>query len=183
MPEEAALAREAWLNAGGEIHASNIVWPESVDLIVDALLGTGLQQAPRESISQLIDHANSHPAPIVAVDIPSGLLAETGATPGAVINADHTITFIALKPGLLTGKARDVTGQLHFDSLGLDSWLAGQETKIQRFSAEQLSHWLKPRRPTSHKGDHGRVVIIGGDHGTAGAIRMTGKRRCVLVLV
>lgn len=151
LPEEAALAREAWLNAGGEIHASNIVWPESVDLIVDALLGTGLRQAPRESISQLIDHANSHPAPIVAVDIPSGLLAETGATPGAVINADHTITFIALKPGLLTGKARDVTGQLHFDSLGLDSWLAGQETKIQRFSAEQLSHWLKPRRPTDRK--------------------------------
>lgn len=69
LPEEAALAREAWLNAGGEIHASNIVWPESVDLIVDALLGTGLQQAPRESISQLIDHANSHPAPIAAVDI------------------------------------------------------------------------------------------------------------------
>ncbi len=88
------LAREAWLNAGGEIHASNIVWPESVDLIVDALLGTGLQQAPRESISQLIDHANTHPAPIVAVDIPSGLLAETGATPCAVINADHTITLL-----------------------------------------------------------------------------------------
>ncbi len=105
MPEEAALAREAWLNAGGEIHASNIVWPESVDLIVDALLGTGLRQAPRESISQLIDHANSHPAPIVAVDIPSGLLAETGATPGAVINADHTITFIALKPGLAHWKS------------------------------------------------------------------------------
>ncbi len=64
-----------------------------------------------------------------------------------MINPNHTITFIALKPGLLTGKAR-CTGQLHFDSLGLDSWLAGQETKIQRFSAEQLSHWLKPRRPT-----------------------------------
>ncbi|MEN1713174.1 hypothetical protein AAIH22_33895, partial [Pseudomonas aeruginosa] len=76
----------------------------------------------------------------------SGLLAETGATPGAVINADLTITFIALKPGLLTGKARDVTGQLHFDSLRLDRWLAGQETKIQRFSAEQLSQWLIPRR-------------------------------------
>ncbi|MGA0424367.1 NAD(P)H-hydrate epimerase [Escherichia coli] len=117
-------------NAGGDIDASNIVWPESVDLIVDALLGTGLRQAPRESISQLIDHANSHPAPIVAVDIPSGLLAETGATPGAVINADHTITFIALKPGLLTGKARMLLVQLHFDSLGLDSWLAGQETQI-----------------------------------------------------
>lgn len=89
LPEEAALAREAWLNAGGEIHASNIVWPESVDLIVDALLGTGLQQAPRESISQLIDHANSHPAPIAAVDIPSGLLAETGATPRSDQRRSH----------------------------------------------------------------------------------------------
>ncbi|MBW6090240.1 hypothetical protein KZ770_02195 [Escherichia coli] len=62
-----------------------------------------------------------------------------------------------------------------FDSLGLDSWLAGQETKIQRFSAEQLSHWLKPRRPTSHKGDHGRLVIIGGDHGTAGGYSYDGE--------
>ncbi len=92
-----------------------------------------------------------------------------------MINASHTVTFIALKPGLLTGKARDVTGDLHFDSLGLDRWLATQEAKIQRFSASQLSHWLKPRRPTSHKGDHGRLVIIGGDHGTAGAIRMAGE--------
>lgn len=167
MPEEAALAREAWLNAGGEIHASNIVWPESVDLIVDALLGTGLRQAPRESISQLIDHANSHPAPIVAVDIPSGLLAETGATPRGDQRRSHH-HFYCAETVLAHWKARDVTGQLHFDSLGLDSWLAGQETKIQRFSAEQLSHWLKPRRPTSHKGDHGRLVIIGGDHGTAG---------------
>ncbi len=131
------MAREAWLNAGGEIHASNIVWPESVDLIVDALLGTGLQQAPRESISQLIDHANTHPAPIVAVDIPSGLLAETGATPRGNQRRSHH-HFYCAETGLLTGKARDVTGQLHFDSLGLDSWLAGQETKIQRFSAEQL---------------------------------------------
>lgn len=93
MPEEAALAREAWLNAGGEIHASNIVWPESVDLIVDALLGTGLQQAPRESISQLIDHANSHPAPIVAVDILPAFWLKL-ALRRAVINADHNSSLL-----------------------------------------------------------------------------------------
>lgn len=112
---------------------------------------------------------------MVALDIPSGLMAETGATPGAVIQAAHTVTFIALKPGLLTGKARDVVGSLHHNALGLESWLAGQETHLSRFDATQLSHWLPPRRPTSHKGDHGRLVIIGGDHGTAGAIRMTGE--------
>lgn len=175
LPEEAQQARDARLNAGGVIHAADINWPNNVDVIIDALSGTGLKHAPRESLSVLIERANSHPAPTVAIDIPSGLLAQTGATPGAVINAAHTITFIALKPGLLTGKARDVTGRLHVNALGLDDWLAGQNAPIQRFDAQQLAHWLTPRRPTSHKGSHGRLVIIGGDHGTAGAIRMAGE--------
>ena len=185
LPEEASAAREAWLNAGGVIHAPDIVWPEEVDLIVDGLLGTGLRSAPRENIAALIEHANRHSAPVVALDIPSGLIAQTGATPGAVIQAAHTVTFIALKPGLLTGKARDVVGVLHHHSLGLESWLAGQETYLARFDASQLAAWLPPRRPTSHKGDHGRLVIIGGDRGTAGAIRMTGEAalRCGAGLV
>lgn len=175
LPQEAEQAREAWLNAGGIIHAPEIIWPEKVDLIVDALLGTGLTQAPREPIATLIAQANAHPAPVLAVDIPSGLLAQTGATPGAVIDADRTVTFIALKPGLLTGKARDVVGELHFNALGLEEWLAGQASPIRRVDASLLAQWLAPRRPTSHKGDHGRLAIVGGDHGTAGAIRMAGE--------
>ncbi|MCZ4676182.1 bifunctional ADP-dependent NAD(P)H-hydrate dehydratase/NAD(P)H-hydrate epimerase [Citrobacter sedlakii] len=175
LPEEAEQAREAWLNAGGIIHAPEIIWPEKVDLIVDTLLGTGLTQAPREPIATLIAQANAHPAPVLAVDIPSGLLAQTGATPGAVIDADRTVTFIALKPGLLTGKARDVVGELHFNALGLEEWLAGQASPIRRVDASLLAQWLAPRRPTSHKGDHGRLAIVGGDHGTAGAIRMAGE--------
>lgn len=140
MPEEAALAREAWLNAGGEIHASNIVWPESVDLIVDALLGTGLQQAPRESISQLIDHANSHPAPIAAVDIPSGLLAETGATPGAVINANHTITFIALKPRACSLEKR---GMLPDNCILTHwGWIVGWQVRRRKFSGFRQNNFL-----------------------------------------
>lgn len=175
LPEEAARARDAWLEAAGTIHAADIPWPEGVDLIVDGLLGTGLHSAPRETVSNLITHANHHPAPVVALDIPSGLMAQTGTTPGAVIHADQTVTFIGLKPGLLTGKARDVVGRLHHHALGLEGWLAGQTTAITRFDASQLPEWFPPRRPTSHKGDHGRLVIIGGDHGTAGAIRMTGE--------
>ena len=175
LPEEASDAREAWLNAGGTIHAADILWPDDIDLIVDGLLGTGLRNAPRDPIAALIERANAHPAPVVALDIPSGLIAQTGATPGAVIHAAHTITFIALKPGLLTGKARDVVGKLHHNALGLDGWLAGQDTHITRYDETDLAQWLTPRRPTSHKGDHGRLVIIGGDHGTAGAIRMAGE--------
>ncbi len=175
LPDEARMAREAWLNAGGVIHAADIVWPDEIDVIIDGLLGTGLRSAPRQDLAALIEHANAHTSPIVALDIPSGLIAQTGATPGAVIYASHTITFIALKPGLLTGKARDVVGTLHHDALGLAHWLAGQVTRLSRFDASQLVQWLPPRRPTSHKGEHGRLVIIGGDHGTSGAIRMAGE--------
>jgi len=175
LPEEARAAQEAWLNAGGIIHAADAPWPEEIDLIIDGLLGTGLNSAPRDSAAVLIERANAHPAPIVALDVPSGLVARTGATPGAVINAAATITFIALKPGLLTGKARDVVGRLHHSALGLEGWLAGQETGITRLDASQLARWLPPRRATSQKGDHGKLVIIGGDRGTAGAIRMTGE--------
>ncbi|HAS1784887.1 TPA: bifunctional ADP-dependent NAD(P)H-hydrate dehydratase/NAD(P)H-hydrate epimerase [Enterobacter cloacae] len=175
LPEEAGTAREAWLNAGGVIHAPDIAWPDDVDVIVDGLLGTGLMRAPRDNVAALIARANAHPAPAIALDIPSGLMAQTGTTPGAAIEAAHTVTFIALKPGLLTGKARDVVGILHHNALGLENWLAGQETQLSRFDASQLARWLPPRRPTSHKGDHGRLVIIGGDSGTAGAIRMAGE--------
>lgn len=185
LPEEASAAREAWLNAGGVIHATDIVWPEEIDVIIDGLLGTGLRSAPRDPVATLIARANAHSAPVVALDIPSGLMAQTGTTPGAMIQAAHTVAFIALKPGLLTGKARDVTGTLHHNALGLESWLAGQETHVSRVDASLLAQWLPPRRPTSHKGDHGRLVIIGGDHGTAGAIRMTGEAalRCGAGLV
>jgi NAD(P)H-hydrate epimerase len=175
LPDEASEARDAWLNAGGIIHSADIAWPADIDLIIDALLGTGLASAPRNPVASLITQANEHTAPVVALDIPSGLHAQTGAAPGAVIQAAHTITFIALKPGLLTGRARDVVGILRHDALGLETWLATQPTPITRFDASQLSHWLPPRKPTSHKGDHGKVVVIGGDHGTAGAIRMAGE--------
>ncbi len=175
LPEEAATARQAWLDAGGVIHASDVAWPDDVDLIIDALLGTGLDRAPRDDVATLIEHANLHSAPVLALDIPSGLNAQTGTKPGAVIEAQHTVTFIALKPGLLTGKARDVVGQLHHHALGLEPWLNGQQAPFSRFDESQLAQWLPPRRPTAHKGDHGRLVIIGGDHGTAGAIRMAGE--------
>lgn len=175
LPAEASLARKAWLDAGGVPHAPDTAWPADVDLIVDALLGIGLSSPPRESLAEMIEHMNNYPAPVVALDMPSGLLADTGATPGAVVQAADTVTFIALKPGLLTGKARDVVGRLHFCALGLESWLDVQDAPISRFDVEQLASWITPRRPTSHKGDNGRLVLIGGDHGTAGAIRMAGE--------
>lgn len=175
LPVEAAAARQAWLNVGGEIHPADSRWPESIDLIIDGLLGTGLGTAPRAPYNALIEAANRSSAPVIALDIPSGLLAESGATPGAVIRATHTLTFIALKPGLLTGQARDWVGQLHQSTLGLSGWLARQPVQIHRVTAESLALWLKPRRPCSHKGEQGRLLLVGGDHGFGGAIRMAAE--------
>ncbi|MDI9223847.1 bifunctional ADP-dependent NAD(P)H-hydrate dehydratase/NAD(P)H-hydrate epimerase [Pantoea sp. EA-12] len=175
LPEEAQSAQQAWLEAGGVIHAATAAWPETVDLIVDALLGTGINRPPAAPYAGLIDLTNAHGAPVLALDVPSGLDAATGATPGSAIVADHTLSMIALKPGQLTGKARDVVGRLHCDNLGLGAFLAGEEAPVLRYDAQDLVRWLKPRRATSHKGDHGRLLVIGGDKGTAGAIRMTGE--------
>ena len=175
LPDEARQARQAWLDAGGSIAGVDEAWPPQVDVIVDGLLGTGLKDAPREPYTGLIHRANDHGAPIVSLDLPSGLNAETGAAPAAVIKAAHTVTFIALKPGLLTGKARSVTGKLHYDDLGLGNWLQQQTPLLERLTADLLPRWLTPRDPCAHKGDNGRLVIIGGDHGLSGAIRMTGE--------
>ncbi|MEL5235647.1 bifunctional ADP-dependent NAD(P)H-hydrate dehydratase/NAD(P)H-hydrate epimerase [Serratia bockelmannii] len=175
LPPEAAAAREAWLAAGGDILPANSRWPASVSLIIDGLLGTGLGSAPRAPYDALIEAVNRHSAPVVALDIPSGLLAESGATPGPVVRAAHTITFIGLKPGLLTGQARDWVGQLHQNTLGLSDWLAKQPEQIQRLTAEALPRWLHPRRPCAHKGEHGRLLLVGGDRGFGGAIRMAAE--------
>ncbi len=175
LPDQARQARQAWLDAGGSLNGVGVPWPEQVDVIVDGLLGTGLRDAPREPYIGLIEKANAHGAPVVSLDIPSGLNAGTGATAASVIKATHTVTFIALKPGLLTGKARSVTGRLHYDDLGLGPWLQQQTPALERLTAALLARWLPPRDPCAHKGDNGRLVIIGGDHGLSGAIRMTGE--------
>lgn len=175
LPEEAQRARDAWLEAGGEIHAPDAPWPEQVDLIVDALLGTGINRAPADAYAALIKQANAHAAPVLALDMPSGLSAANGSVPGEAIDAAQTLSFVALKPGQITGKARDLIGRLHYADLGLAPFLAGEEAPMARFDASSLSRWLKPRKPTSHKGNHGRLLVVGGDTGTAGAIRMTAE--------
>ncbi len=175
LPAEAEQARNGWLSAGGEIGDIASAWPEGCGLIIDGLLGSGLSSAPREPVASYIKAINQHSAPVLSLDIPSGLAAETGTAAGEVVRAALTVTFIALKPGLLTGQARDYVGELHYDALGLQSWLSGHLPLLQRLDAGRLSQWLHPRRPCSHKGEHGHLLVIGGDTGYAGAIRMAAE--------
>ncbi len=175
LPEEAQRARNGWLESGGQIGESGSEWPPSIDLIIDALLGTGLSSAVRAPYDKVIAAINHHAAPVLALDIPSGLAAETGIAAGNVVYANLTLCFLALKPGLLTGQARDYVGTLHYHSLGLENWLQRQPALLQRLDAQQIGRWFAPRRPCSHKGEHGHLLVIGGDIGFAGAIRMAGE--------
>ncbi|MBK5144177.1 bifunctional ADP-dependent NAD(P)H-hydrate dehydratase/NAD(P)H-hydrate epimerase [Budviciaceae bacterium BWR-B9] len=175
LPPEARQARDNWSNNYGSVLPENVLWPENCDLIIDGLLGTGIQAEPREPYASLIHRANQYSAPIVALDVPSGLNANTGAVGEAAIQASQTLTFVALKSGLLTGQARNVTGALYYDALGLSDWVREQKAPIQRLTVTDVKQWIKPRRPCSHKGDHGKLLVIGGEVGTGGAIRMAAE--------
>jgi NAD(P)H-hydrate epimerase len=142
------------------------------DVQVDALFGTGLRRALAPEVAQLVQRIQANGAPILALDVPSGVNADTGDVPGASIQADVTVTFIAIKRGLYTGQAPGYVGQVQFEPLGLPEALwQGFRADAQLMQAASLP----PRPRQAHKGDNGHVLAIGGEHGTAGAIRLCGE--------
>ncbi|MEJ2766940.1 NAD(P)H-hydrate dehydratase [Photobacterium sp. MCCC 1A19761] len=173
---DAARARDDWLAAGGQITSAQSQVPDDVEVIVDALLGTGLTGPVREDCGQLIGLLNQAARPIIAVDVPSGLCADTGAVLGTAIQAEATVTFIGCKQGLCTGQASQHCGQRYFAGLGVEYTFASEtEPAAYRVDHQSVLHALPPRRRTAHKGDHGRVLCVGGDLGMPGAIRLAAE--------
>ncbi len=144
------------------------------DLIVDALFGIGLSRAPDAATSALIDAINAQPAPILALDVPSGVDAGTASVPGAAINATRTLQFIAAHRGLSTGAALDHVGALELARLQLTSAIfEGVEASAYTCSVDALQALLPLRARNSHKGNNGHVLCIGGEHGGGGAVMLT----------
>ncbi len=144
-------------------------------IVLDALLGTGLSGDVREPYASAIAAINASGLPVAAVDIPSGLCADTGRVLGRAVRADLTVTFIGLKVGLFTGDAADVVGELVFNDLQADSQLIGGAAfTAHRLTAANLPR-PAPRPPTSHKGRFGHVLLIGGDRGLGGAILLSAQ--------
>jgi len=173
---EAALALNLWLETGYEV-GSFADWAEaSADVVIDALLGTGLNKPVRDDLANVINDLNQRKLPVIAVDIPSGLHGDTGQVQGYAVKAAHTVSFVGMKRGLYTGAARDYCGQLWFADLGvLKELRAHTEPAAWRLDAHQLSQWLPARLEQSHKGHFGHLLIIGGQRGMAGALRMAGE--------
>lgn len=170
---DAAQARATWVDAGGIVrHWDAHEALPSADVHVDALYGTGLHRAPDADAATLIERLNAGDAPVLALDVPSGLDADSGRCPGVAVRAAVTVSFIAAKRGLRTGQAADHVGQLELDTLGLpDALWLDTSPDAQVLSAGHLP----PRARAAHKGNHGHVLAIGGDHGTAGAVRLCGE--------
>ncbi|HEX5339662.1 MAG TPA: NAD(P)H-hydrate dehydratase [Gammaproteobacteria bacterium] len=170
----AADARDRYLNESGVEQRFDGNLPDTADVVVDALLGTGLDRALAEPMRDTVECLRHTGCPVLSLDIPTGLHTDTGAIMGAAVHADVTITFVALKPGLLTGAGPRCCGEVLFDDLEIPAeWYASVPSRARRLSPRD-SH-LPKRARDAHKGASGHVLVIGGDHGMGGAVRLTAE--------
>jgi hydroxyethylthiazole kinase-like uncharacterized protein yjeF len=152
----------------------NQISQKSWGVVVDGLFGIGLAREIAGEHAALVDYANRQRCPVLALDIPSGLHSDTGRVLGRAVRATHTVTFIALKPGLLTLDGPDHCGEIQVEPLGLEvtqlvppsAWIA--EPSLFR-------SLLKPRPRNFHKGMAGSLAILGGAVGMTGAALLAGR--------
>ncbi len=160
--------------------------PKTTDVIVDAILGTGLSSPVKGHWFEAIEAIHRHPAPVLSLDIPSGLHADTGRVLGIAVKADLTVSFIGLKQGMFTGDAKDYTGEIQFHALDIPAKIYASEIlSSRRLDWTKVKSLLSPRSRTAHKGDFGHVLVIGGDVGFSGAARLAAEAaaRCGAGLV
>jgi len=146
------------------------------EVIVDALFGTGLTRAVQAEDARVIAAINESARAVFALDLPSGLSADTGNALGDAVYADCTVTFVGLKTGLFIGDGPEHTGTVYFDDLGVTAPESADFVPcLERIVETEILRAL-PRRPrASHKGDFGKVVIIGSGVGMPGAVRLSGE--------
>jgi NAD(P)H-hydrate epimerase len=175
-PGEAAAARAACEAAGVMTEAFSPARLADADVIVDALLGIGLERELAGEWRAAVEAVNAARRPVLALDVPSGLDADTGAVLGAAVRATCTMSFIGLKAGLFTGEGPDHAGRIHFSDLGLPAEAyAGSESLAERLTREPLKGLMRRRPRGAHKGSFGHVLVVGGDRGMPGAARLAGE--------
>lgn len=193
---EAAIAYDYYIKLGGRIEyelPNNGIIPEKSepiiafskpDIIIDALLGTGIESAPTGVVAKWIAYINALDTFTVAVDVPSGVCSDTGTVRGMSVCANATVCMLALKPGLLTSDAVDFVGEIEFASLGVDTVdyheiLSQNSYKsplpIVQVNYEDVIDLLPVRFPSYNKGDNGKVLIISGAEGMGGAAIICGN--------
>lgn len=167
-------AQQKWHSNGGQSHT----WPVSLanhDVVVDAMLGTGIKGEVRAPYRDIITALNQQNAPVISIDVPSGLHANTGVPCGIAVNATITITFVGIKTGLVTGAGKQHCGKLSFNALGIAESFNQLATPAALLVSANRLPALPPRQINTHKGSFGRLLCIGGNQGMHGAIRLSAE--------
>ncbi len=170
----ALQAATDWQAVGGEVIEWTTELDISADLIVDAILGTGLDRPLQGSYLEAVQWLNQQAAVIAAVDIPTGLNADTGVAQKDTVQADICCTFIGCKQGLLTADAQAVCGEVLFDDLAIPVEIYTAFPAAARVLAAE-PELLSPRNANSYKGNYGRLLLCGGRAGMSGAILLAGE--------
>jgi hydroxyethylthiazole kinase-like uncharacterized protein yjeF len=173
---DAHRAHQEWVAAGGRSHPFAADALSGCDVIVDGLLGSGLAGPLRAETAAVIRAINAARRPVLALDLPSGVDADTGAVRDVAVRAEVTLCFVAFKAGLFLGAGPEHTGELLLDDLGIvPPPLPEFVPLMRRIDEAELAASL-PRRPRdSHKGTSGRVLVVGGGVGMPGALRLAAE--------
>ncbi len=173
---DAKQAYQDFAAGGGSVVSWSEQFVHDCHVVVDALLGTGLTRDVGGVWSDVVRTINQSSKPVLAVDVPSGLDADTGAVRGAAVRANATITFVGAKVGLVTGQGPQYTGEVFFDSLDVSKIVtSGIPVAAETIRGAEVARLLPRRSRVAHKGNNGRVLIVGGNYGMAGAARLAGE--------
>ncbi len=173
---DAAQAYTDFAAAGQQVTEWQGVLPESAGLIVDALLGSGLQRDVGGTFLAAVDAINTVPIPVLALDIPTGLDGDDGGIHGVAVRADATVTFVGQKVGLYVGEGPEYCGDIEFADLDIPAdCYADVEPDMRLIPSDVIRICLPRRQRDAHKGAFGHVVIVGGGPGMPGAVRLAGE--------
>lgn len=172
----ARQASDDYLGGGGDLQGFAPELLRGGEVVIDALLGTGARAPQAGPIQSAVVAINECGLPVLALDLPSGLNGDTGAVLGSAVRADCTISFVGLKVGLYVGEGPELAGRIVFDDLGLQPPALDQQRPVlQRLQDSLIGQALPRRARAAHKGDFGHVLIIGGQPGMPGAVRLAGE--------
>lgn len=168
LPVESAPTIEAWSDVLSQF--------ASADVVVDAVFGTGLTEAPRGIYQRVIEDVNALDTLRVAIDVPSGLSSDSGTVPGVAFDADLTIALAAPKVCHFLPPASELCGEVEVVEIGIPSqFLRSAVPKLETIDPASLAPALPRRRPLSHKGDYGHLLILAGSLGKTGAAVMAAE--------
>ena len=169
-------AAQSCVDAGLELVPYHADLNIKADLIVDAILGIGIKGEVSEVYADMIESINLSKALVLAIDVPSGIDVDTGVIYGTAVKADATITFIGLKQGLFTNKAASYCGIVICDALNIpDACFEKVRPSAELLDWDSMKTFLPHRERDAHKGKYGHVLVIGGDYGMGGAVRMAAE--------